>query len=179
MADVTVAGCFSVCTMKRALLSLLLSASTLFADESWPSVPFTTVRAYAWPEDYEHLNAILPGMKLAPGVINKEGALLTPEQLHRLRVAVSPPQHSRGVQRIPVSNCYIPHNAFVFYNAAKTPVAYLEVCFSCLGYTAQPRIPTAVPNYLPLAVIFEELKLPMGPYVTAKAFGKARLRERD
>ena len=43
--------------------------------------------------------------------------------------------------------------------------------------TAQPRIPAAVPNYLPLAVIFEELKLPMGPYVTAKAFGKACLRK--
>jgi hypothetical protein len=163
--------------MKRTLLLVLLSASALFADKSWPSVPFATVRAYAWPGDHEHLNAILPGMKLAPGAINKEGALLTPEQLHRLRVAVSPPQHSRGGQTIPVSNCYIPHNAFVFYDAAKTPVAYLEVCFSCLGYTAQPRIPAAVSNYLSLAAIFEELKLPMGPYVTAKAFGKANLRE--
>ena len=56
-------------------------------------------------------------------------------------------------------------------------LARVEVCFSRLGYTAQPRIPAAGPNHLPLAVIFEELKLPMGPYVTAKAFGKARLRE--
>jgi hypothetical protein len=119
----------------------------------------------------------LPGHETRARGYQQRRALLTPEQLHRLRVAVSPPQHSRGVQRIPVSNCYIPHNAFVFYNAAKTPVVYLEVCFSCLGYTAQPRIPAAVPNYLPLAVIFEELKLPMGPCVTAKAFGKARLRE--
>jgi hypothetical protein len=162
--------------MKRALLLLLLSASRVVASDSWPSVSFATVRAYAWREDQGGLSLIRPGMKLAPGVINREGALLNGDQTHRLRVAVSREPPSRGgIQKIPVFNCYWPHNAFVFYNAAKRPVAYLELCFSCLGNRAQPPIPSPFPNYLSLATIFEELKLPMGPYKTAEAFKKARL----
>lgn len=161
--------------MKRALLLILLSASRVVASDSWPPVPFATVRGYAWPED-QRPSVILPGMKLAPGVINKEGALLNGDQIHRLRVAVSRQPPSRGGrQRILRFNCYNPHNAFVFYDVAKKPVAYLELCFSCLGNTAQPPIASPFPNYLALATIFEELKLPMGPYKTAKAFKKARL----
>jgi hypothetical protein len=162
--------------MKTACLLFLLSTARLVAGDSWPTVPFTTVRAYAWPDDASTLNAILPGMKLAPRVINKEGALLTVDQVHKLRVAISrQPPTIRGIQKLSISNCYIPHNAFVFYNASKKPVAYLEICFSCVGYTAEPRGPAILPNYFALAAIFEELKLPMGPYTTAKAFRKAHL----
>jgi hypothetical protein len=89
--------------MKRALLLLLLSASRVVASDSWPSVPFATVRGYAWPED-QGPSVILPGIKLAPGVINKEGALLNGEQIHTLRVAVSRQPPSRGgLQKIPFS----------------------------------------------------------------------------
>jgi hypothetical protein len=161
--------------MKRALLFLLLFASRVVAGDLWPSVPFATVRGYAWPDD-QRPSVILPGIKLAPGVINKEGALLDGDQIHRLRMAVSRQPPSRGgIQKISSFNCYNPHDAFVFYNAAKKPVAYLELCFSCLGKMAQPPIPSPFPNYLALATVFEELKLPMGPYKTAKAFKKARL----
>lgn len=157
--------------MKRALLLLLLPAASLFAADSWPSVPFTTVRAYSWPEGTN--GGIVPGMKLAPGVINKKGTLLTADQVHRLQVAASHRQ-----RKVDIFQCYNPHNAFVFYNAAKKPVAYLELCFSCLGNRAQPPIPpSSIPNYLSLVAIFEELKLPMGPYTTAKAFRKARLNQ--
>ncbi|HEX4630311.1 MAG TPA: hypothetical protein VH188_05045 [Chthoniobacterales bacterium] len=115
-------------------------------------------------------------MKPAPQVINKEGALLTADQVHMLRLAVSrQPPTVNGLQKIPVLNCYNPHNAFVFYDAAQRPVAYLELCFSCLGNRAQPSIPSPFPNYLSLAAIFEELKLPMGPYKTANAFKRACL----
>ncbi|SRR6266404_1420650 len=154
--------------MKRALLLLLLPAASLFAADSWPPVPFTTVCAYSWPEGTN--GGIVPGMKLAPKVINKKGTLLTADQVHRLQVAASHRQ-----RKVDLFACYNPHNAFVFYNAAKKPVAYLELCFSCLGNRAQPRIPSISPDYLSLAAIFEELKLPMGPYTTAKAFKKARL----
>jgi hypothetical protein len=155
--------------MKQALLLLLLPAAGLFASDSWPPVPFTTVRAYAWPGNLGNPAGILPGMKLAPRCINKEGTLLTADQVHRLQVAASHRQ-----RKVDIFQCYNPHNAFVFYNAANKPVAYLELCFSCLGNRAQPPIPPSnVPNYLSLAAIFEELKLPMGPYTTAKAFRKA------
>jgi hypothetical protein len=115
-------------------------------------------------------------MKLVPGVINKENALLTPDQVRRLRVAAAHgPPAVNGLQKMTVFNCYTPHNAFVFFSATNKPVAYLEICFSCLGNTAQPPVPSVSPNYLSWATIFEDLKLPMGPYTTAKAFKKARL----
>ena len=155
--------------MKRVLILLLLPAASLFAADSWPAVSFTTVRAYSWPEGTN--GGIVQGMKLAPKVINKKGTLLNADQVHRLQVAVA---HSP--RKIDFFECYNPHNAFVFYNAAKKPVAYLELCFSCLGNRAQPPIPPpSIPNYLSLAAIFEELKLPMGPYTTANEFRKARL----
>jgi hypothetical protein len=155
--------------MKRGLLLLLLPAAGVLAADSWPGVPFTTVRAYSWPESAN--GGIVPGMKPAPKVINKKGTLLTADQVHRLQVAASHRQ-----REVDIYQCYNPHNAFVFYNAADKPVAYLELCFSCLGNRAQPPIPpSCVPNYFSLATLFEELKLPMGPYTTAKAFKKARL----
>ena len=143
MADVTVAGRFSVCTMKRALLYFCFPRRHSSRTNHGHPFPSPQSAAHAWPEDYEHLNAILPGMKLAPGVINKEGALLTPR---------ATPQASGGR-----------------FSSATFPWCPKNPRFQLLH--------PAVPNYLLLAVIFEELKLPMGPYVTATAFGKARLRE--
>jgi hypothetical protein len=159
--------------MKPALLLLLLSAVGLSAENSWPAVPFTTVRAYSWAAEAANDDgAIRPGMKLAPRAINKKGTLLTVDQVHRLQETVSKPN-----PRADLSVCYNPHNAFVFYNAAGKPVAYLELCFSCIGNRSQPPIPNNSPNYLSLAAIFEELKLPMGRYTTAKAFKKAHLEQ--
>jgi hypothetical protein len=162
--------------MKLSLLLLLFFAARLLADAAWPSVPFASVRGYAWPDNPETVEVILSGMKLAPGVINREGALLTPDQVRRLCLAaVHEPPTITGLQKITIVNCYKPHNAFVFYNTAEKPVAYIEICFSCLGNKAQPPIPSHFPDYFSLATIFEELRLPMGPYTTAKAFGNARL----
>ena len=73
-------------------------------------------------------------MTLKPGVVHKDGTALSPEQITRLRAAVTGrhPVHGGAF-------CYIPHNAFVFSNDAKKPVAFVEICFTCFGYRAEPK----------------------------------------
>lgn len=100
---------------------------------------------------------IRPGMSFAPGVINKDGALLTDEQVGRLLEAESRRFQPRGV-----AGCYSPHNAFVFYDAEKKPVAFLKICFDCLGARASPEDPGFDPDYYALAMLCTELKLPSG-----------------
>ncbi len=153
--------------MKSALLLLLLSTLSLFAGEPWPGVRFAEVRAYAWPDDKTTEAVILPGMTLKPGVINQDGAPLNAEQIKRLRGAVigRHPSH-------PVAACYIPHNAFVFYDEAKKPVAFVEVCFGCLGSRQEPKATAEWPDLLAMAAIFDELKLPLGEYQNLPEFKK-------
>ena len=154
--------------MKRTIFLLLFSSLSLFAGEEWPGVPFTEVRAYAWPADTETEAVILPDKSLMPGVLNKDGALLTREQVKHLRAAVTG-KHAAH----PVAACYVPHNAFVFYDAGKNPVAFVEVCFTCLGYRAEPKATAENFDLLALAAIFSEHRLPMGEHRDFQSFKKA------
>lgn len=148
-------------------LLLTLTALWLLAGKEWPGVAFTEVRAYAWPNDETTQAVILPDMSLKPGVINKEGALLTPEQVKKLVAAVTGkhPDYS-------VAACHIPHNAFVFYDAEKKPVAFVEVCFHCRGVRMAPAGSSPKKDLVSMASIFAEHKLPMGKYPDLAAFEK-------
>src|SRR6185295_7072723 len=53
----------------------------------WPAVKYTEVKAYAWPAEKGMEEAVLAGMKLADGVINKEGTKLSADQVKRLLAA--------------------------------------------------------------------------------------------
>ncbi|WP_395737153.1 hypothetical protein [Prosthecobacter sp.] len=156
--------------MKRAILLFLFCATSAVVGESsplWPGVQFTEVRAYAWPNDEVTEAVILDGMTLKPGVINKDGALLTAQQTKRLLAAITGkhPWH-------PVASCHIPHNAFVFYDAAHHPVASVELCFGCFNHRIQPGGTSRYLDFPSLASIFDEHKLPMGAYPDYKAFKK-------
>jgi hypothetical protein len=153
--------------MKRAILFFILSVQTLFAGEPWPAVPFTEVRAYAWPADKNSSAVILDDMKLMAGVINKEGALLTENQTKQLIAAVTG-KHPE----YPVARCHTPHNAFVFYDAAKRPVAYVEICFDCFNHRISPAGSSKHIDLTAQASIFEAHKLPMGKFRTAADFVK-------
>ncbi len=106
-----------------------------------------------------------------PGVINKDGTALAPEQVTRVLAAVTGkhPDHSRAF-------CYFPHNAIIFYNAAKKPVAFVEICFACLGYRAQPKGSSDNYDIVALAQIFDDLHLSMGDLPDRDAFEKHRQR---
>lgn len=155
--------------MKRTLfLFLLFSSLPAFAAEKWPGVPFSEVRAYAWPADTEVEAVILPDKSLLAGVLNENGVLLTSQEVQRLRNAVTG-QHADH----PIMACYTPHNAFVFFDAKKKPVAFVEICFTCLMYRAEPGGVTQNFDLLALAKIFSAHRLPMGEYRDFQSFRKA------
>lgn len=147
--------------MKQVLLFLLLSVASAFADTTWPGVKYTEVRAYAWDVHRKGSGSldgvIRDDMTFEAGVLNKDGAKLSPEQVKRLLAAVTG-EHDPH----PTPGCYNPHNAFVFYNADKKPVAFVEICFDCLIYRISPDDPVPGIDLLSLAVIFTEHKLPVG-----------------
>ncbi|MCW3084092.1 MAG: OmpA/MotB domain protein [Bacteroidetes bacterium] len=41
------------------------------------------------------------------------------------------------------SGCFFPHHAFVFYDAANKPVAYVNICFNCQQIYSAPQYSTA------------------------------------
>ena len=153
--------------MNRAILLLCFSTVSLFAGEQWPGVQYAEVRAYAWPGDKGTEAVILSGMTLMPGVINKDGALLTHQQVKRLLTAVSGKHPSYSIPA-----CHLPHNAFMFYDAAKKPVAYFEICFECFNKRSEPQGTSKYLDLVSLASIFAEHKLPMGKYSDVPAFKK-------
>jgi hypothetical protein len=104
-------------------------------------------------------------MKLHKGTLKNSGAVLSADQRARLLQA----QSRRATPR-PQAGCYVPHNAFVFYNAAKQPVAFMEICFDCLGARVAPADEECDPDFIALAKIFSELKLPFGRFKTLEEF---------
>lgn len=158
-AALTLMGRRCAQTMIRAIVCTFLLAHAAFAE--WPGVPFNEVRAYAWPSSEPMRQVILAEMKLAEGVINKDGARLSEQQTWRLLSA-----QARRFKERPVAGCHIPHNAFVFYDAQQKPVAFLEVCFDCLTSRASPKDPESDPDFVALATICAELHLPFGQRAT-------------
>jgi hypothetical protein len=154
--------------MTRAILILILSTLCAFAgDAAWPGIKFSEVRAYAWPDDKTTNAVILKGMTLKDGVINPKGASLTPEQTKILIGAVTGKR-----PKYPVAMCHNPHNAFVFYNAAKKPVAFVEICFRCFNHRISPKGAAENLDLVALAAIFDTSKLPMGKYGDLSTFKK-------
>lgn len=153
----------------RSLLSaLFLSCALALAARAadWPGVPFTEVRAYAWSLELNEEEVILPGMKVRPGALKNSGALLSADQTARLLAA-----QKRKVMDRPKAACYVPHDAFVFYNAEHQPVAFMEICFDCLGDRSGPALQAdGDPDFIALAKIFSELKLPFGRFKTFAEF---------
>jgi hypothetical protein len=155
--------------IRFAVLAIVLLSRAIFAAEEWPGVPFVEVRAYAWPLENEKgdRKVILAGMRLREDVINPEGAVLSADQVKRLQAAVTGEHAEHALIR-----CYDPHNAFVFYDADKKPVAFVEVCFRCVGAAAVPPGTARWKDFPALAKIFAELKLPIGGGQTLENFNK-------
>jgi hypothetical protein len=160
--------------MKYAVLFLLLNAVSAFAGgeprtpagaRPWPGVAFAEVRAYAWPVNKTAGDLVSNDLTLQPDVINKEGAVLTAEEVKQLQAAITG-RHPT----YPLAFCFDPHNAVVFYNAEKKPVAYAEVCFSCWGIRASPKGTATYFDHQALAVIFDAHKLPMGPFANLQEY---------
>ncbi|WP_147263526.1 hypothetical protein [Roseimicrobium gellanilyticum] len=74
----------------------------------------------------------------------------------------------------PMSACYNPHHAVVFYTEDGEPLCCIEICFSCNAVETTPKLRTwrCAPgqagiegaDLVAMAEIFRELKLPLTPY---------------
>ena len=91
-------------------------------------------------------------------VVDKNGVVLDAAQVARLLDAIN------GRQRIhPMTACYVPHHAFIFYNSWGRRVAVFEFCLECLKASADPNTTGPYYNYPALAELIADLHLPLGP----------------
>ena len=157
--------------MNRAIIIFFLLTASLLAAAAWPGVDYTEIRAFAWdPAKAGYPSKVIrDDFTFVDGVMNKDGTPLTADQALRFVTAA----RSRRFERFIWTGCYFPHNAFVFFNAAKKPVAYLEVCFDCLIARANPPDKDIDPDFLTLATLCAELKLPFGRRETIKELEKS------
>lgn len=153
--------------MRTALLFLLLTAASLLGGNPWPGVAYTEVRAFTWNPKTTTEELMDEKMNFADGVTDRDGVVLNADQVKRLLAA-----QSRRWKERPVAACYIPHNAFVFYDAQKKPVAFLEICFDCLGSRSHPADKDSDPDFVALAKLCSELKLSFGKAKTVEEFIK-------
>ena len=153
------------------LIALLLAAPpTTRAAAGWPGVPYTEVRAYAWPAAVEKGAVVGIRNGLVPGSVNPRGVPLNDAQVRRLLAALD-----SWPRAYPPFSCHIPRNAFVFRQDGKI-VAVLEICFDCMNQRSETaaeanrRFPRL--NLPALAGLCEELGVPVGTFPSATAFQK-------
>ena len=136
----------------------LLSAIMLCSCASWPGRRYPEVRAYAYNLKEGFPERIIQNGKLGKTVTSKTGVLLTPQQTQRLIAAVTGKHPSH-----PHAACFHPRHAFVFYDAAHTPGATLEVCFECLNNRSEPNGISGDSDFPALTELCTELRLPSSP----------------
>jgi|ERR1700733_10170423 len=125
---------------------------------SWPSVPYTEVRAYAYKSAETSVRSILQGEELTTKVLNPDGIALSQSQADRLVRAVSD-YHPSSINE---ALCFNPRHVFIFYDATHKPVAQVQVCFECHNSECIPFI--GEPSDIrAMADICYELKVPNNP----------------
>ena len=125
----------------------------------WPDVEFHEVRGYSFNFASSPIVRLFDKEgRLDPSVREKDGVALDSAQIERLLKVVRNREKVNGV-----SGCaFMPRHAFVFYDAAKKPVAQLEICFECGQFVAQPnaRLDGTTIAFGELSRIYKELKIP-------------------
>jgi hypothetical protein len=142
-----------------AAVGLLVFAASGATAQDWPGIPYTEVRAFAYNKrGFPDLPIVKDG-QLSRTVLNKHGVVLTAEQTRRLIAGVTG-YHPRPESEI---MCFDPRHAFVFYNVAKKPVAWVELCFDCSRALAEPYVDGQVYDVPALEKLASDLKLPLIP----------------
>ncbi len=143
--------------MNRLALLLALTFA-LSSCASWPGRPYSEVRAYAYNLKGRGPLPIIENGMLSKTATSRTGVVLTPQQVQRLIAALtgSHPSH-------PHAMCFTPRHAFVFYDAAQTPRAWVEICFQCLNNRSEPSGISTHADFPALAELCAELRLPASP----------------
>lgn len=149
---------FTGAGLAGAVLSSCASAPVSGIPVAWPPAKFSTVRAFVYDCDADDTKGFFQkNGAVAKGVINGPGALLSPAQVQRLLPALT-----TETPRKNHTACYLPHHAFVFYDAAGRVVAHAEICFNC---TIQRSFPAGLPGHINFQAVWDllrELGVPCG-----------------
>lgn len=141
-----------------ALFSSCTSAPVSGVPVAWPPAKFTSVRAFVYDCDADKsISFFQKNGATHRGLINGAGALLTESQTRRLLPALT----TETVRKHRTA-CYIPHHAFLFYDAAGHVVAHTEICFTC---TLQRSSPAGLPEHINFQAVWDillELGVPCG-----------------
>ncbi len=133
------------------LLFSCASAPVSGVPVAWPPASFTTVRAFVYDCDADRsVSFFQKDGSLHRGIINAPGALLTEAQVKRLLPALT-----TATARKHRTACYLPHHAFLFYDAAGRVVAHTEICFSC---TIQRSSPAGLPEHINFQAVWDILR---------------------
>jgi hypothetical protein len=151
--------------MKVVILALALLACRSspakpppLTTHDWGVVKFTEVRAFRMNWDGDGMNDEL--IRAEDGTLNKtrrpkQGIVLTASQIERLHQAVTTSDDT------PVAGCFLPHHAFVFYDARGTIVSTLDVCFICGHVNSEPVALVKATNMGALKTLIEDVGLPI------------------
>ena len=134
-----------------AVLSSCASAPVSGVPVAWPPAKFASIRAFVYDCDADRsVGFFQKDGSMAKGIINGPGALLTEDQVKRLMPALT----TETVRKHRTA-CYLPHHAFLFYNAAGQVVAHTEICFTC---TIQRSSPAGLPEHINFQAVWDILR---------------------
>ena len=123
------------------LLASCASAPVSGQPVAWPPMAFASVRAFAYDCHADRsVSFFQKDGTLHRGILNGQGVLLTDSQTRTLL-----PTLTTATVRKHRTACYLPHHAFVFYDAAGRPIAHSEICFTC---TIQRSSPAGLPEHI-------------------------------
>lgn len=124
----------------------------------WPGRSFSSVRAFVYDCDADKsVSFFQKDGRQHQGVIGA-GTVLTAAQTRRLLATLT-----MATPRRNHTACYVPHHAFVFYDASAQPVAHAEVCFNCTLLKSSPAgLPPHV-DFPALWALLQEARVPVGP----------------
>ena len=146
--------------LRLIIFMVFCLASASSAEADWPGTAYIEVRAYAYnPRPADTNPSILKDGHLNPTVLNKDGLVLTADQTKYLLAAVTGKHPDPGVY----AACFNPRHAFVFYDVAHRPVAWVEICFDCGNAEAEPGQKGQIYDVAALLKLVRELKLPLVP----------------
>ena len=141
-----------------ALFSSCASAPVSGVPVAWPPAKFASVRAFVYDCDADQsVGFFQKDGSTHRGVINAPGALLDAAQVRRLMPALT----TETVRKHRTA-CYLPHHAFLFYDAAGRVVGHTEICFTC---TIQRSAPEGLPGHINFQAVWDilrELEVPCG-----------------
>ncbi len=142
---------FSATSLLSAMLSSCASAPVSGVPVAWPPAAFASVRAFVYDCDADQsVGFFQKDGRLAKGIINGPGALLTASQVSRLMLALT----TETVRKHRTA-CYLPHHAFVFYDDSGRIVAHTEICFTC---TIQRSFPAGLPRHIDFQTVWDILR---------------------